>query len=168
MPDGRRRGTRWIDTNVNDQVAVAATSDPVALLNASVLAGDVPGLTIIRTLVDVSFHPTVPGVALGSMHCQIGAGIVTADAFLANSLPDLLSSSEEPVRGWMFKNARFCWDDPDRGLPYDASHLFLDIHSQRKLDLDTEVYWQWVNTAMAGASFAVEATGLIRLLVKLP
>ena len=164
MP-GVKRGTSWYDTNVNVQAASGSASTALALLPADVLARDIPGLTIVRTLVDLSIHPAVPFSSFGGQRLIIGAGIVTADAFLAGALPDLNAPSEEPIRGWMFKNNRFSFQSENS---FQFGDLFLDIHSQRKLDLDTEVYFQVFNEALTGASFAAEVSGLIRLLVKLP
>ena len=104
---GAKRGTSWLDTNINVQITDGAQAAPVALLPSSMEVRDVPGLTIVRTLVDLSIHPVVPASVFGGMRVFLGAGIVTTDAFLANALPELDAPSEEPIRGWLFKNARF-------------------------------------------------------------
>jgi len=168
MPDVKR-GTSWFDTNIDVQVAAGGTtSAAIALLPADVLKRDVPGLTITRTLVELDIHPVVPEVVAGGQHILLGAGIVVIDAFAAGSLPSLASPSEEPTRGWIFKNSRYVFDTEGGYHPYEGNLLFLDIHSQRKLDLDIEVYFQARNTDMTGVAFSIEITGLIRMLVKLP
>ena len=160
-----KRGTQWFDTNVNLQATDGVQSTPLTLLPADVNARDVPGLTIIRTLVDLSIHPVVPVSVFGGQRVLLGAGIVTADAFLANALPDLNAPSDEPIRGWMFKNARHSFQSENS---FQFATMHADIHSQRKLDLDTEVFFTIFNQAVTGTSFTVEVNGLIRLLVKLP
>jgi len=163
---GVKRQTTWIDTDVNIQAgAGGAQGTPVTLLSNRILAADIAGKTIIRMLVDLSIHPTVPSSIFGGQVVTIGAGIITTDAFLANSLPDLNAPDEEPIRGWIFKNTRFAFDS-ENSFQYDR--LSLDLRSQRKLDLDTEVYINILNTDMTGTAFAVEVTGLVRMLVKLP
>ncbi len=166
MP-GVKRGTSWFDTNVNVQASSGSSSSAIPLLPADVLARDIPGLTIVRTLVDLSIHPAIPADEItGSQSVLIGAGMVTADAFIAGALPDLASPSEEPVRGWLFKNNR--WTYQSSGDITYATFLHLDIHAQRRLDLDTEVFFQMTNTAMTGTAYVVEVVGLIRMLFKLP
>ena len=162
---GAKRGTQWFDTNVQLQVVNGSGSSLVALLPADVLARDVPGLTIVRTLVGLSIHPAVPISVFGSQQVRMGCGIITVDAFLAGAVPDVGSPSEEPVRGWIFKNERYPWQSEDNTF---FDRLDLDIHAQMKLDLDTEVFFYATNTGMTGTSFTIEVTGLIRMLVKLP
>ena len=163
---GAKRGTSWYDTNINGSAgAGGGSSSPQALFPTDVLARDIPGITVIRTLVDLSIHPTVPVSVFGGQNVRLGVGMVTADAFLAAALPDLNSVSEEPIRGWIFKNARHAFQSENS---FQFGSLHLDIHSQRKVDLDTEIYFQFQNEDMTGTAFSVEVTGLIRMLVKLP
>jgi len=165
MP-GAKRGTSWYDTNIQVQIAAGgATSNPIALLPADVLVRDVPGLTVTRTLVNLSIHPVVPVSVFGGQQVRIGMGIVTQDAFLAGALPELGAVSEEPVRGWMFKNESFSFQS-ENSFQFDS--LDLDIKAQRILDLDTEVFLVIQNVDLTGTAFSVEVTGLIRMLVKLP
>jgi len=163
-----RRGTSWFDTEINSQAVSGTAGTPITLLPADVEVRDVPGLTIIRMLIELNCHAVVPNVVEGGQALHLAAGLVMTDGFVSGALPDLLSPSEEPIRGWIFKNMRFIYDSEGTISPWSGSDLFLDIKSQRKLDLDTEVYFQMFNQAMTGTAFTVEVTGLIRTLVKLP
>jgi len=162
-----KRGTRWIDTNLTGTI----TSGGVT--NLSLLGGlgldDIPGLTVVRTLITLTVHAAAAAIGFGSQLIFVGTGIATGDAFSAAALPDLINVSEEPVRGWVFKTTGVVGVNPTEEEFGFIYRLEGDFRSMRKLDLDTEYFIQIHNAALAGPSaFTVQFGGLVRVLVKLP
>ena len=162
-----RRGTRWIDTSLT------GTLVSTGVVNLSLLAGlgldDIPGLTVIRTLVSIDFLPAASPVGFGQQLIFVGAGVATGDAFSANALPDLITVSEEPVRGWTFKTTGVVGTTTTEEAFGHVFSLRGDYRAMRKLDLDTEYFIQMHNAVLAGPSpFTVQFGGLVRTLVKLP
>ena len=159
---GPKRGTRWIDTIVA-QVLTAGTAVNVSLLG-SLGADDIPGLTVIRTIVRLYLAPNTTPSGFGGTRLLVGAGVATGDAFSAGALPDLDISTDFPVRGWTFKTVGVAMYDTDH-----ISNTLIegDFRSMRKLDEQTEYFLQMLTNTAVGISLAQACNGLIRVLVKL-
>ena len=126
----------------------------------------VPGLTVIRTLVRIDIMPGAPPIAYGGQIVLAGAGVITGDAFAAGAVPDLLTDTDYPVNGWMFKIKASITNDT--GGLIIAEHMEGDFRSQRKLDEQTEVFMSVENAPAAGTAFNVRIHTMVRMLVKIP
>ena len=157
------RGTRWIDTVRTDNVASGGVASFTLL--GSLGADDIPGLTIVRSLVSHFCAPTASPTAYGQNRLMSGAGIITGDAFAASAFPELGTSTDYPMRGWMWKQQTEVLMDVDYML---TAHISGDFRSQRKLDEQTECFCLLANFAVFGSATSISVITLIRLLVKLP
>ena len=161
---GPVRGTRWIDTL--DNRALGSGGTQIITLLGGLGLDDIPGLTVVRTLVKIIAYPDADPTAFGVQRLMAGAGLVTGDAFAAGAVPDVVSDAEEPVRGWIFKEMEIIYSD--NGTTMVPAVIKGDFRSMRKLDLDTEVFLQLTNTSIISTAFALRIDTLIRMLVKLP
>ena len=62
------------------------------------------GYTLIRTIIDLWFAPSGPAGIYGFMACDVGIGLVSADARVADALPDPGASGDYPVTGWIWRS----------------------------------------------------------------
>ena len=160
---GPRRSTRWIDTLVSEAVPNNAVDNQTLL--GALGSDDIPGLTIIRTLVRLTIVPETDPNVLSSMRVIVGAGIITGDAFAAGALPDVNIDTDYPINGWMFKEVAVLQSSPGIERP---SEIVGDYRSQRKLSAQTECFLSIRNDTVVGSAQTIRIIGLVRMLVKLP
>ena len=163
-----RRATRWHDTIIVQSVATGATEELTLIAGIPDDEGQTVGLTLIRTIVSLTFLPSAAVAGFGQQLMTLGIGVVQQDAFIGTALPDLGVTFEEPHGGWVFKEAGVVGAQPGEEELSAGWRLHGDYRSMRKLGGDAEVYLQLQNTAVVGTAFTVQVAGLIRCLYKLP
>ncbi len=158
------RQTRWIDTIVG--MTPASGANQAASLLGGVGPVDTRGVTIIRTMVRLSFTSSTVAGPWGAQSLHVGIGIASQAAFAigitALPTPD---QSEQPSRGWIYRD--FIRPAQNGVNHRHVSELRADIRGARKIE-DGEVFIVVSNVAGSGTAFSVAVVGLVRLLVKLP
>ena len=91
--------------------------------------------------------------------------MITGDAFAAGAFPELITDTDAPMRGWMFKEVGVVFQETDF---YNTMMIKGDYRSQRKLDEQTEVFMLIDNTAIVGNATTIRVDTLVRMLCKLP
>jgi len=165
---GRRasRNTNWVDSTVNLETA-NGTQDTRSLLSG-LGAEDVPGLTLVRTIIHLAFAPLAPGVASGAMRLDWGIGLVQGEALAAGIVADPFAETDFPLRGWIVRDFAPVVDSIDS---YDHPYveINMDLKSQRKLHTqDSEVVLILEANDLSGTFFTVQTVGWIRMLYKQP
>ena len=162
-----RRGTAWDDLLVN-QTLTSAVQDIRELMQL-VADPEKRGCTLIRTIIDLTFHPVSPGQVSGQQAVDLGIGLVSADARVAGAVPDSDVSGDFPVSGWIYRNrVRVVDETIATGIvDYSGGRIEVDIRGQRKLDR-SDVVLISLNTPIQGTAFNVNMLGIIRMLYKLP
>jgi len=161
MPN--RRLTDWIDTLVNISAATGAQA------NVSLMTGVAPvnvrRQTLVRSIVQLQlFSVTVAG-AWGVQIADVGVGITSQEAFAAGVLADPATPGDQPSRGWIYRTRKVV---AQNGIGAQVLYeITVDIRAGRKLD-DGECYLILENTAVAGTTFTVRASGIVRQLWMLP
>ena len=156
------RPTDWQDTIISELVASA--SGAVNSLTGILTAGEMRGVTLIRTLVRLDFSSNTVAGAWGVQGMDIGIGIASQEAFVANALPDANISNEKPPRGWIYRTAVGVAQN-GVGSPVLYS-LTADIRGARKIE-NGELFIQFINTAIQGTAMGVNVRGLVRCLMKM-
>ena len=125
------RGLTWIDNTV-DQVVVNNTIEQVSLFEGNPPI-DIRRSTITRIIVALSVFSTTVGGAWGVQKVSMGMGVVGQSAVLAgtNALPDPLTTSERPSRGWMY--FRHLAVSQNTGGGQVIFEVPADLRSQRKV-----------------------------------
>jgi len=124
------RGRAWSDTITN----TVLTNDqaPTDLLAG---APTVDTITVIRILIDVSVVLADGFESSNSlMHLSMGVGVTAKEAFDADALPNVGTTSEYPPRGWLFAGSQIVYNAPALNSAYVHGHFKADIRSQRKVD----------------------------------
>ena len=163
MRPAPRRGTRWVDNNISEQVIAGAQGDHSLL--QSIPAADTYGWTVVRMLADIYMYPVSPSSVTGLMCLDFGIGIIEVDAVVASVFPDPISEADEPGRGWMWRARRLVSDGVPITFPFTEVHF--DLRSRRKIDR-AGIQLIFDSTTVQGSSFTVEIMALIRLLVLMP
>ncbi len=153
----------WIDTNLNNDVAVAATGFLSLMTDVSAPETRLTQMTLLRTIIGLDLARTTHDSGEGSERLAIGVGIASQEAFAAGSLSDPEDSSDFPTRGWVWRASYRIF-----GFAADQPAIFtrridLDLRSQRKLE-NGESFCTFQNTALEGTSGVVRVLGLIRQL----
>ena len=162
---GPRRGTRWFDDTITTtQITGGATTGIQLLVDAD--PEDYPGMTVVRTLVDLRVVHIASPAGFGT-NMVFGAGaILSEEAAAASALPDLNDDADYPLRGYMYKISTVLGGHP--GEFAHAEHLMGDFRSQRKMEQESRAFFLFNNTLLNGVGVTVKIGGLIRTLVKLP
>jgi len=152
----------WID----NRISLGVTSG--GQQNQSLLQGtppiDMRGTTVVRSVLDLYLSSTTTAGAWGVSLLDIAIGLTSQEAFNAGVLPDP-NADERPVRGWMFRTqCAVAQNGVGAQILYECHR---DLRTGRKVD-DGEVFMVVDNTALRGATFSVDVTGMVRLLVLLP
>ena len=137
-------------------------------MNISLITGlnpnDLRGCTVIRTLISLDLCSQTVAGAWGVQRCDMAIGIASQEAFAAGVLPDPVTNTDKPPRGWMWRSSRSVAQN-GVGSPV-LSSLQADIRGARKVE-NGEVFLIIDNSNVFGTAFNVQALGLVRLLVKL-
>ena len=117
-----------------------------------------PGATLIRTLIDLWFvADSINTNALADMGIFMG----TTEGIAAAAVPEPSTSGDNP--GWIYRTRQFI---PGTAADQaEAVHLEKDIRAMRKFGAQDRDVAMVID---AGSASAIDVTGLIRLLIKLP
>ena len=163
MAVAARRRTSWEDNLVNISVASGSRTNPDLMVNLS--EDETRGTTITRVILDLWLFSTTVAGAWGIQKFDLGMQIVSVDALNAAAVPDPDAASEQPVRGWLYRN-RCAVMQNGAGAPV-FTRCVADLHMQRRVD-NGKFILSMVNTAQRGTSFTVEVLGITRTLLLLP
>jgi len=160
-----RRQTTW-ELGPGGNTVSTITDSLSTILGAGVSPTN-DGLTIVRLRGSLQAYLTAGTINVG-MHCAIGAGIVSNDAFAVGvtAMPDPIADVE--WKGWLYHRffdvhsaGTFDQTDPNVSIRFE-----IDSKAMRKLGFNETLFFV-VETVEAGAaSMAVFADS--RVLVKLP
>ena len=160
-----RRLTAWDDRMLNQ--TLADNSQDVQALMVNIADPEKRGCTLIRTLVHMQYLATNPGTVSGVNLVHFGMALVSDDAFAASIVPDTETGDDFPVMGWVFRDQISVVDETLATGPIPPVDVRLDLRSARKLDRSTLV-WIAKSVSREGTVFAVQQTGIVRCLYKLP
>jgi len=148
-------------------VVAAGSTQEIDLLDSVTTPDELEGLTIVRTLIDLTVHPAAEVSAFVVQLPMIAGAIITDEADAAGALPDLLSDADYPARGYVFKmTAGVVAARPVEEKLVQFAHFQADIRAQRKLERNTRYLLLLANLNVVGTAVTVQFSGLIRTLVK--
>ena len=156
------RPTDWIDTQVS--LAPATGAQGLQSLMTGVAPVNMRGMTLIRIILSLWVSSTTVAGAWGVQKIDVGIGVASQEAFAAGIVPDPVTSTDKPPRGWVYRT-QFGVAQNGVGTPIVTNHQ-VDIRGARKIE-NGELYIVVDNNAIAGTTFAVDVRGLIRTLYKL-
>ncbi len=161
---GRRSGSRrkpfWIDTLVSDGTA-SGTQDTQDLM-ATPSQFDKHGLTLVRTILDISVFPEVLFTVVGTQSASFGLALIEQDAFAGLALPDLNFADDTPGRGWIYRTRVTVADHTTAGAISPTHHrIFADVRGKRIIG-DMELIAIFNNDPTLGTAFTVRFNGAIR------
>jgi len=151
------RRALWVDTIFNSSVASAGQ------VRQSLMGGlsqiDSAGMTVVRTILNVTFLPPV-AVSDGYQRVNFGIGVIDQNALAANAVPDPNAQADRPPRGWIIRGQRIILG---AAAMVSGTPMFVmeDVRGSRKID-DGELTFIVDNDAQGGSAFTVTAVGLIR------
>ena len=123
------------------------------------------GATVIRTVIDLQLTSITVAGAWGVAHANWGIGVESLEAFNGGTHPDPATPLDAPTRGWVHRGSLVSFQN-GAGAPV-VSRTTADNRAMRKLDRG--VYVMVLDHAVvAGTSFAVRMSGLVRTLILLP
>ena len=161
-----KRKTVWLDTFVSVGLSSGGQADLDLLTGLG--ANDIPGLTLTRTIIDLSFLAQTPGAAAGRMRVDFGIGVTQSEATAANVLPDPQSALDFPTRGWVVRKHKIVTDSID-SFDADALTVEMDLSGRRALHTtDTDLTLIIQNSALLGTTFSVQVQGWVRSLLLMP
>jgi len=161
MPNRRR--TMWEDTLFAQNVT-NGTQELCAIDGTNSVA-DSQGMTLTRLILDLSFASRTVSGSWGVANVDIGVGLTSREAFSAGVVADPSSETEEPSRGWIYRN-RVLVSQNGTGTPV-TMRVIADIRAQRRLD-EGRIYIVVDHTVILGTVFALQFAGISRALFKLP
>ena len=123
-------------------------------------------MTLTRTLINLQIMSSGGG-SFGVQLFDFAIGVADQEAFAASVLPDPVSSSDEPMLGWVYRTRTLITREAATTAANQVMHIQADIRSRRKID-DGELYFSMSNTAFQGGSFTVLFGGIIRCLFLSP
>ena len=161
---GARRGTTWVDTELD--VSLASTTGQTQSLMGTIDVDERRGMTVTRIIMCLYLMPNPVGGVSGVQKLSLGIGSASQEAFLAGAIPDPEVAVDFPQRGWLYRCTHAVVD----GLEASGTTplgIREDLHAQRKVDTG-EMYLRMRNENAQTTAFAVRVLGTIRMLVKLP
>ena len=122
------------------------------------------GLTVVRTIIDISMAPAPPGAVTGTQQVSIGIGVASQEAFAGGVVPDPNVGSERPPRGWIFRTKCMVVDMPE-GIPTIVKCVG-DFRGKRKVD-DGQLFIKIDNDGFQATAFDINVIGIVRTLLLL-
>ena len=151
----------WVDKLISEDT-VSGTQDSDDLL-ATPSQFDKFGLTLVRTILQLTFRPTTLFAAVGLQAYDVAMALLEQDAASANVFPDMSFADDSPGRGWIYRNRVMVEDHTTAGAIVPTSQrLFADLKGMRKIN-DMELFLLFENNSAQGTSFTVHAEGLVRM-----
>jgi len=166
MTRGRsaRRHSRWLETHFDEALTNLNTSETSLMVDLG--DEDIAGLTIIRTLIDLTVGRNVVGSTFGAQEVFIGMGVVQLDAFIAGSVPDVQTEGDRPVLPWMLRASQTIHQGAENTIPLRFEY---DLRGARKLATGGALAFLALRSELVvGTSFVARINGWVRMLVKLP
>jgi len=154
-----RRQTRWVDRNLDMQVASGAQT--VLDLVSNIDEDERAGWTLTRLIFCYDLSPIIQGVALGAQVVDIGIGIFSLEAVAAGALPDPATETDYPVTPWLYRCRHRVLDDTVEGHPPQS--FYRDLKAQRRVRRSQPSIIV-DNTADSGTPFSVVLIGICRSL----
>ena len=160
----------WIDTLVSTQLATGGVGAP--FIDQDPSQGDARGVTLERIVLHLQFATTTEGGVEGLSVIDAGIGVASREAFAlgVSGLPDPQSALERPARGWLWRD-RIMVRETIQGTnlvsPGSIAEVRLDLRAKRKID-DGRMYLSLTNGILAGTGFAIQVSGIVRVLCLLP
>ena len=159
----QRRKTRWVDTLVSNGVLNAG--QVLVDLLAAISVGDLRGLTVTRMIVSLWMSPAIPLAAGdGRQSLDVGVGVTSLEAFTAGVVSDPNVATDEPARGWLWRDRAVVHDDGTNLLV--PTRVQGDFRGQRRIE-GGKLFIVFNNGALQGATFTVQVQGIVRCLLLL-
>jgi hypothetical protein len=154
----QRRKLVWADSDTGGTIGVGASGSNVDLLSGfHVIAGVVPGITIIRTHASINFECDSP---TGNSGISVGFIVNPSDV----TLP--VQNTSELYLDWMLLTTR--WAVGANGV-FSGANAFngfqVDLKAKRKCEELNQTYWMAIS---ARDSVVTKYTAHVRTLVALP
>ncbi len=159
-----RRRTSWEDSVLANTIVVGTQTLLSIDGTPSVDTGQ--GRTLTRVIGDLVFVSTTVAGAWGVNRMGIGIGGCSREAFTAGVVPDPLSETEEPPRGWIYRHVAVMSQN-GIGTPVVSGRVQFDIRAQRRLDSGRH-FLAFDNEAQFGTTASYRVIGLVRALYLLP
>ncbi len=159
----QRRPRSWTDILINRSITSGSASIALDLL-VDAPARDVS--TVIRIIGDIAAFPDDRNAAIdGVMEIDLGIGVCSREAFVANVVPDPNVQAEYPSLGWLYITSQFVIQNNAggtlEGFVYPQWHF--DVGANRKVDKGV-LYAAINNTVSDDTGFTVRVVGRLRAL----
>ena len=128
---GQKRGTRWFDTRLSDQLANGDQDTTDLTEDLGVDASY--GCTITRIIGDIWVYPIAPSAVTGVMRLDLGIAMIEEDALAAGAFPDPDEENDRPGRGWLWRGMLII-PDSSSSTESVAQRTMFAVRSQRKID----------------------------------
>ena len=155
--------TIWLDTFLNDDVAVGTQFLHGLMAGTDPLQNRFDRMTLMRTIVRIDAAYTVHDAGEGSQRLSIGIALTSQEAFNAGTVSDPGAEGDFPSRGWVWRSRYrvygFAADQP----AVSNRAIDLDLRSRRKLDNGVS-FLVADNGAIEGVSSTIRLEGIIRQL----
>jgi len=156
------RPTDWIDTTPSFITPTGGQSFQSLMIGVAPV--NMRGMTLIRTILSMTFSSTTVAGAWGRQSVHLAIGVASQEAFAAGALPDPAVPTDKPPRGWVYKTHVGVGQN-GAGAAINVD-IHADIRGARKIE-NGELYIIVDNIFIVGTTFSVQMTGLVRTLYKL-
>jgi len=158
-----RRRTMWEDTLFNEALGTGLQLRKA--IDGTNSVADSQGMTLTRLIVDLTFLSRTVSGGWGVANVDIGMGLTSREAFTAGVLADPQAETEEPSRGWIYRNRILV---SQNGTGTDViQRITVDLRTQRRLD-EGRIFIVVDHLVILGTAFTLHIGGITRALFKLP
>jgi len=161
-----RRERLWVDRILNIQVGTTASISPIDLLKN--LDDAKTKITVVRQLIDLVIYPDNMGETVdGAQSLNLGIGVVSKEAMIADVVPDPATDTDYPRDGWMWVATAIILNQQSAVGEYvRPAHYMVDSRSQRVVDRG-DCFLAADNSVSSGVGFTLRIAGRVRSLVLL-
>ncbi len=159
----QRRPRTWSDVRIAQSTAAGGSNSTVDL---GIQVNDRDVRTAVRIILDLCIFPDDRNAAVdGVAQIEVGIGVASEEAFVANVVPDPRSQAEYPALGWLYMTSKCLIFNNSSGTieEWVFPEWHADIRANRKVDKG-RLYLTWDNTTVDGAGFTVTMVGRARTL----
>jgi len=159
------RRTMWEDTLLSGTLltGVAVKQSLVGTLTGPELAG----MTLTRMLFRMDLSTADEVLGTNAQTVDVGVGIASREAFTAGVLPDPDSASDEPPRGWVYRDRVMVPGRQVTSAGRTISQFRADVRAQRKIE--EGILWVQINSSvLEGAGISTWFSMLVRCLFLIP
>jgi len=157
------RRTKWSDRLLDDTTPSGVQSR--FNLMSALDIDERQGITIVRQLITLTIMPSPTNGVVGVQRCDMGIGLVSADAFTAAVMPDPDDATDRPVGGWLWRTRLGILDDSTQ-VPVPGL-VNVDSRAKRRMS-GGELSLIVNNSGAQGTAFTIRIVGIIRTLYLLP